>query len=334
MKSRLTNAGRLAAVTLVALAGGLSPAAWAQPASAQYPSKPVRWIIPFAPGGGLDIITRAYTSHLGQSLGQPVVPENRPANSGIVAVEQVARSAPDGYTLLTFGMGSLMYNKYIFPDIRYDAEKDFAPVTLLANAPMALYVNASVPARNLQEFIALTKQPGSKVNYGAPGHGHIFHLAMELLKDRSGADMQFVPYKGSAPMNQDLVAGNIQAAFNPVVSTLVSLIKAGKIRAIAAGGDTRLRDLPEVPTAAEQGVKDYYAVGGFALYTVGGTPRDIVMRINREIVALSTHPDVTKVYDSQNLLVAVGTPEELLARQKLEHDTWAPLIKRLGIKAQ
>jgi tripartite-type tricarboxylate transporter receptor subunit TctC len=298
-----------------------------------YPSKPVRWIVPFAPGGGLDIITRAYAPHLGNSFGQPVIVENRAANAGILALEVVAKSPPDGHTLMTFGMGSLMYNKYIFTDMKYDAEH-FAPITVLTNAPMALYVHSSVPARTLQEFIALSKKPGSKVNYGAPGHGHIFHLAMELLKERTGADLQFVPYKGSAPMNQDLVAGNIQAAFNPVVSQLVSLIKAGKIRALASGGDTRLRDLPDVPTAAEQGVKDYYAMGGFALYTTGGTPRDIVMRINREIVALSTQPEVVKVHDAQNLLVAVGPPEELVARQNREHEIWAPLIKRLGIKAQ
>ncbi|MCC6472421.1 MAG: tripartite tricarboxylate transporter substrate binding protein [Burkholderiales bacterium] len=315
-----------AAIALLVVAGAPS----AQP----YPSRPIRWIVPFAPGGGLDIITRAYAPHLGNSLGQPLVVENRPANAGILALELVARSAPDGYTLLTFGPSTLVNNRYIYADIKYDAEKDFAPVTMLADAPIALYVNASVPARTLGEFIALSRQPGSKLNYGAPGHGHIFHLAMELLKERTGADIQFVPYKGSAPMNQDLVAGNIQAAFNPVVRSLLSLVRAGKIRALAAGGDQRLRDLPEVPTAAEQGVRDYYAVGGFALYATGGTPRDIVARINQETVAVSRHPEVVKVHDAQNLLIAVGAPEELAARQKREHEIWAPLIKRLGIKAQ
>src|SRR3954463_726401 len=188
-------------------------AAFAQAAFAQaYPTKPVRWIVPFAPGGGLDIITRAYSPGLGNRLGQPVVVENLPANAGLIALGVVAKAPPDGYTLMTFGPGGLMYNKYIYADMAYDATH-FAPITLLTNAPMALYVNAAVPAKNLQELIALSKQSGSKLNYGAPGHGHIFHLAMELLKDKSGLDMQFVPYKGSAPMNQDLIAGNIQAAF-------------------------------------------------------------------------------------------------------------------------
>ena len=309
-------------------------AALSQGAFAQgYPSKPVRWIVPFAPGGGLDIITRSYAPGLGTALGQPVVVENQPANAGILALGSVARAAPDGYTLMTFGPGSLMYNKYIFPDMKYDASS-FAPITLLTNAPMALFVNAAVPARTLQELIALSKQPGSKINYGAPGHGHIFHLAMELLKERSGLDMQFVPYKGSAPMNQDLVAGNIQAAFNPVIAPLLSMIKAGKIKALAVGSDRRLPDLPDVPTAAEQGVKDYYAMGGFAMYTTGGTPRDIVMRLNREIIALSSSPEVIKAHQGENLLVAVGSPEDLVARQKLEDETWTPLIKRLGIKVQ
>lgn len=316
----------IAALMMLAASG----AAVAQP----YPSKPLRWIIPFAPGGGLDIITRAYAPHLGAALGQPVVPENRPANAGILALEAVAKAPPDGYTLATFGPGSLAYNKFIYADIKYDAERDFAPITLLTNAPMALYINAAVPAQSLGEFIALTKTPGSKLNYGAPGYGHIFHLAMELFKDRSGADIQFVPYKGSAPVIQDLVAGNIHAAFNPVTSHFISLVKAGKVRVLAAGGDSRLRDFPDVPTAAEAGVKDYYAVGGFAMYTSGGTPRDIITRLNREMVNLSTHPEVVKIHNGQNLLIAVGTPEELQARQRREYDIWVPIIKRLGIKAQ
>ena len=299
-----------------------------------YPTKPLRWIIPFAPGGGLDIITRAYSPHLGAALGQPVVPDNRPANAGILAMEFVAKAAPDGYTLVTLGPGSLVYNKFIYADVKYDADRDFAPVTLLTNAPMALYINAAVPAQTLGEFIALAKTPGSKLNYGAPGHGHIFHLSMELLKDRAGVDIQFVPYKGSAPVIQDLVAGNIHAAFNPVTSQFISLIKAGKIRALAAGGDSRLRDLPEVPTVTEAGVKDYYAMGGFAMYATGGTPRDIILRLNREMVKLATLPEIVKAHDSQNFLIAVGTPEELLARQRREYEIWVPMIKRLGIKAQ
>ena len=316
------------------LASLILSAASAAALAQAYPSKPLRWIIPFAPGGGLDIITRAYAPHLGAALGQPVVPENRPANAGILAMEFVAKAPPDGYTLVTLGPGSLVYNKFIYADVKYDADRDFAPVTLLTNAPMALYINAAVPAQSLGEFVALAKAPGSKLNYGAPGHGHIFHLAMELFKDRSGTDIQFVPYKGSAPVIQDLVAGNIHAAFNPVTSQLSSLIKAGKIRALASGGDSRLRDLPDVPTVVEGGVKDYYAMGGFAMYATGGTPRDIILRLNREMVKLSTHPEVVKIHDGQNLLIAVGTPEELLARQRREFDIWVPMIKRLGIKAQ
>ncbi|MFM9967661.1 MAG: Bug family tripartite tricarboxylate transporter substrate binding protein [Burkholderiales bacterium] len=321
-----TRSAMFAAVLLLAASGALHAQTW--------PAKPLRWIIPFAPGGGLDIITRAYSPHLAAALGQAVVPENRPANAGILALEFLAKAPPDGYSLLTSGPGSLMYNKYIYADVKYDAERDFAPITLLTNAPMALYVTASVPAQSLGELLALAKNPGSKLNYGAPGHGHIFHLAMELLKDRTGMDIQFVPYKGSAPMIQDLVAGNIHAGFNPVTSQLLSLAKAGKIRALASGGDSRLRDLPGVPTAMEAGVKDYYAMGGFALYTSGGTPRDIILRINREMVKLATHPEVVKIHDGQNLLVAVGTPEELQARQQKESEIWVPMIKRLGIKAQ
>ncbi len=317
-------------LSLALLLSGICVSANAQ----AWPAKPLRWIIPFAPGGGLDVITRVYAPHLGAALGQPVVPDNRPANAGLIAMDFVAKAPPDGYTLATLGPGSLVYNKLIFPDVKYDADRDFAPITLLTNAPMALYVNAAVPAQTLGEFIALSKTPGAKLNYGAPGHGHIFHMAMELLKEGSGLDIQFVPYKGSAPMIQDLLAGNIQALFNPVGSQLVSMIKAGKIRVLGAGGDTRLREFPNVPTIEQAGIKDYFAMGGFAMYASGGTPREIIMRINREMVKLSTHPEVVKIHDNLSLLIAVGTPEELLARHRREADVWVPLIKRLGIKAQ
>jgi tripartite-type tricarboxylate transporter receptor subunit TctC len=299
-----------------------------------WPSKPIRWIVPFAPGGGLDIITRAYAPHLATALGQPVIPENRPANAGLIAMDFVAKAPPDGYTLATLGPGSLVYNKLIYPDVKYDGDKDFAPITLLTNAPIVLYINGGVPAQNIGEFIALARSQPGKLNYGAPGHGHIFHLAMELMKERAGIDLNFVPYKGSAQVTQDLISGNIQAMLNPLNSQLVSLVKAGKMRMIATGGEARLTDAPNLPTLAESGVKDYYAMGGFALYTSGGTPRDIIMRVNREIVRLSTHPEVVKIHEGQNLLIAVGTPEELLARQRREQEIWVPMIKRLGIKAQ
>ena len=299
-----------------------------------WPSKSLRWIIPFAPGGGLDIITRAYAPHLAAALGQPVVPENRPANAGILALEFVAKAPPDGYTLATFGPGALTYNKLIYADVKYDAERDFAPITLLTDAPLALYINAAVPAQSLADFIALARNPASKLNYGAPGHGHPFHLAMELFKDRAGIDLLFVPYKGGAPVIQDLVAGNIQAMFYPVGNQILGLIKGGKLRVLAASGNKRLAEFSDTPTVEEAGVKNYSVTGGFAMYAPGGTPRDIVLRLNREIAKLSTYPDVGKVHDGQSLLDSMSTPEELLARQRLEYDLWAPIIKRLGIRAQ
>jgi tripartite-type tricarboxylate transporter receptor subunit TctC len=299
-----------------------------------YPSKSLRWIIPFVPAGGLDVVTRAYAPYLAAAIGQAVVPENRPANAGILAVEFVAKAAPDGYTLLTYGTAAMMYNKLIYPDIKYDAERDFAPVTQLTTAPLALYINASVPAQTLGEFIALARNPGSKLNYGAPGYGHPFHLAMELFKERTGAELLFVPYKGGAPVIQDLIAGNLQAMFYTAGNQMPGLIKAGKIRVLASAGERRLAEYPDVPTTEEAGVRNFLAAGSFALYAPGGTPREIVARLNREIVKLSTQPEVVRAHNGQSLLVAVSTPEELFARQKREYDQWAPVIKRLGIKVE
>ena len=268
---------------------------WAQSsqqAATGFPSKPVRYVVTFAAGAAPDTVARLLAERLTRMWGHQVIVDNRVGVAGLLGAASVAKSPPDGYTLVTLGPGSLVYNKFIYTDVKYDADRDFAPVTLLTNAPVALYVNAAVPAQSIGEFIALAKAPGNKLNYGAPGHGHIFHLSMELFKDRSGTDIQFVPYKGSAPVVQDLVAGNIHAAFNIVGSQFSSLIKAGMIPALASGGDARLRDLPDLPTLQEAGVKDYYAMGGFAMYTTGGTPRDIVLRLNREMVKLATHPEI------------------------------------------
>ena len=157
---------------------------------------------------------------------------------------------------------------------------------------------------------------------------------MELFKDRAGIDLLFVPYKGGAPVIQDLVAGNIQAMFYPVGNQILGLIKGGKLRVLAASGNKRLAEFPDTPTVEEAGVKNYSVTGGFAMYAPGGTPRDIILRLNREIAKLSTYPDVGKIHDGQSLLVSMSTPEELLARQRLEYDLWVPIIKRLGIRAE
>ncbi len=316
------------ALACIALAG--SSAAFGQ----AYPSKPLHWIIPFVPGGGLDLLTRGYAPELSKALGQPIVPDNRPANNGIAAAEFIAKAPPDGYTILTAGSGALTYNKFIYPSIQFDWERDFAPISNLAKAPVALFVSTSVPSMNLKDFIAYAKEQGGKLNYGAAGHGHPFHLGMELFKSRTGVDMLFVPYKGMAPVVQDTVAGRLQALIYPPMENIVSMVKAGKLRALATATEQRVPSMPDVPTFEEAGLANFDPSGAIALFAPGGTPRDIVSRLNREVVRISTSPELAKVYQAAALNVATTTPEGLAQQMRREYEQWVPLIKKLGIKAE
>jgi tripartite-type tricarboxylate transporter receptor subunit TctC len=296
-----------------------------------YPSKPIHWILPFVPGGGTDVISRAFGPPLTAALGQPFIMENRPANAGLLAAEVVAKAAPDGYTILTGGNSLMMFNKLVYPKLSYDPERDFAPVTLLALAPIALFVHESVPSKSIKEFVAYSKTQGGKLNYGAAGVGHPFQLAMELLKQRTGLDVFFVPYKGSELVVQDLMGGRLQAMFYPPTEQLLSLVKAGRIRALAAVADKRLASMPNTPTFDESGVPNFEAAGWISLVTVAGTPRDIVMRLNREVVRISATPELAKVYTQMALVPATGAPEELAQRIKRDLAQWGPVVKSLGI---
>lgn len=297
-----------------------------------YPYKPIQWIIPFAPGGGLDLLTRAYAPQVSSALGQPIIPLNRPANVGIIGAETLAKAAPDGYTLLTAGNSILTLSKLIYPKLPYDPERDFAPITQIADSPLALWIHDSVPANSLQEFVAYVKGNPGKINYGAPGVGHPFHLAMELLNQRTGLIMVFIPYKGSAPVMQDMFGGRLQAMFSSATSQMLSQVKAGKLRVLAFAGDRRLPALPDTPTFEELGVHDFKPSGWMAVLAPAGTPRDIVQRLNREIVKASASPEVTKMYMQLNMLVATSTPEQVAQKIKKEIVDFAPVVKALGIR--
>ncbi len=303
-----------------------------QTACAQaYPAKPVHWIVCYAAGGGNDILTRAIAPQLSNALGQPVVVENRPANAGIIAAETVAKSAPDGYTILTCGNSALMFNKLIYPKLSYDPERDFAPITLLANAPIALFVHESVPSKTLKEFIDYSKVQRGKLNYGSAGVGHPFHLAMEMLKQRTGLDIMHVPYKGSSLVIPDLIAGRLEAIFYPATEQLLSQVRTGKLRALAVASKQRVPVLPDTPTFDEAGVSNFDAAGWIAVVAPVGTPRDIVLRLNAGIAKSVATPEVAKIYAQESMQPATGTPEELAARIRREIAAFAPLVKSLGI---
>jgi tripartite-type tricarboxylate transporter receptor subunit TctC len=296
-----------------------------------YPSKPVHWIVCFAAGGGNDILTRAIAPTLSRHLGQPVIVENRAAGAGIVAAETVARAVPDGYTIMTCGNSALMFNKLIYPKLSYDPERDFAPITLIANSPIALFVHDSVPSKSVKDFISYTKAQAGKLNYGSAGVGHAFHLAMELLKHRTGMEIMHVPYKGSGQVIPDLVAGRLHAILYNPSEQMRSQVKAGKLRVLAVATPQRLAVLPDTPTFEEAGVSDYDAAGWIAVVAPAGTPRQIVMRLNRDIGESVGSPDVNKIFERESLLPATGTPEQLGERIKREIATFGPVVKALGI---
>jgi tripartite-type tricarboxylate transporter receptor subunit TctC len=298
-----------------------------------YPNKPIRWLTGAA-GGGLDIVTRSFAAPLSKALGQPVITENMPAVAGIIAAETVAKAPPDGYTLLTSGSADLMYNRMISVAATHDGERDFAPISGLFRAPLVLFVHASVPTGSLKEFVAFAKANPGKLNYGAAGRTHPFGLFMELLKQRTGTDIVFVSYKGTAQILLDLSAGRVETAMYSASSQLVSQVETGKLRALASATAERLPWLREVPTFSEAGLADLDLSPTVAAFTTGGTPREIVQRLNGEIVRAAGSPEIKALYTKFAVLRATNTPEELREQQRREHAMWGPLIKQLGIKPE
>jgi len=299
-----------------------------------YPSRPIRWIVPTAAGGAYDVVARAVATQMAANLGQPIVVDNRAAAAGIVGMEAIARAAPDGYTIGTTGVSQLTMHPSIYAKLPYDTRRDFAPITMLVSLPLALWVHTSVPANSMAEFITYVKANPGKLNYGSAGIGHSFHLATELLSQRAGISMVHVPYKGTSPAIQDLLAGRIQLMFYPPTGPMISHIKDGRLRAIATASEKRLAALPDVPTFEEAGVREFDVAGWAALSAPAGTPREIVSRLNREAVKAVMSPEAVKIYEKMGFVQATSTPEELAGRIDREIAMWGALIRTLGIKAE
>jgi tripartite-type tricarboxylate transporter receptor subunit TctC len=314
---------RIAATAAALLAAGASLAQ-------QYPSKPIRYIVPFAPGGGIDIFSRAFAPRLSAQLGQPVVVENRPASAGIIGAEATAKSAPDGYTIMMGGswlvVGSLMYRT-----LPYQVERDFTPVAMLADASIQLMTHTSVPVTTVKEFVDYSKANPGKLNYGSAGVGHPFHLAMEMFKSRTGADLVHVPYKGMNPAVQDFLGGRTQAIFYSANAQLAQMVKEGKIRVIATATERRLPNFPDVPTMDELGIRDFRPAANVAIVGPAGLPRAVVDRLHRELVAAAGTPEVGSAYEKLLFLRTLAGPDEYARIVKQELDTWGPLVKALNI---
>jgi tripartite-type tricarboxylate transporter receptor subunit TctC len=315
-----------------ALAALATAAALAAPAAhaADFPTKPVRLVIGFAPGGGTDTTARALSNKLTASFGQQVIVDNRPGHSGTIAADIVSKSVPDGHTVL-LGTIALVVNPSLSKNMPFDTLKDLLPVTRAADSTNLLVVHPTVAAKSVKEFIALAK--AKPLNAGSSGIGGTGHLAVELFNLQAGVKMTHVPYKGGGPAIVDLLAGNIHLIFATGASSIAH-IKAGKIRALGVTTLKRSALVPEVPTIAESGLPGFEANNWNAFMVAAKTPRPLVNRLNKDLTAALSAPDIKDFLFNQGLDAAPGTPEELGAYMKSEMAKWAKVIKAAGIQPQ
>jgi len=313
---------------LAALAGLLSLAAQAQ----TWPAKPIRLVVPFAPGGTSSIVARAVGAEMEKGLGQPIIIDNKPGGGGNVAMQEVANAEPDGYTLIIGHLGTLAVNPFMFEKLPFDTNRDFAAVSLLAKVPNIFVVHADVAAKDLREFVALVKQQPGKLFYGSAGNGSAGHLAIEYLKLVAGIDLVHVPYKGTGPNLIDLLAGRTQAT-SAGTPPLMPHVKAGKLRVIAVGSPQRLSVLPEVGTVAEQGYPGFETTQWYGLNAPGKTPAAIVKRLADEAAKAARHPSVAERFAVDDAEGIGSTPQQYAEFIAAEQARWGEVVRKAGIKA-
>ncbi len=295
-----------------------------------YPSRPVRVIVPFAPGGPNDLIVRLVATKLADSLGQPFLVENRAGAGGNIGTDYVARSAPDGYTLLSVGPGSLIINP-LMGKVPYDTERDFAPIALMARAPNALVAHPSLAAHSVKELIALARARPGAINYGSGGNGSTPHLAAALFAAMAGIELTHVPYKGTAPATADLIGGQVQIAFLGIPAVLPHA-RSGKLRVLAVTGLQRSAELPEVPTVDESGVPGYEVNPWYGLLAPAGTPRAIVVRLGAETTRVVRAAGMREKLAGQGAEAAGSTPEEYAAVIRADTATWTRVVGQAGLR--
>ncbi len=323
---------RFAIVVAMSCIGFQAAPAYAQQSGAgAYPVKPIRLIVPLAPGGPSDILARTVAVKLTENLGQSVIVDNRPGAGSTVGTDIAAKSPPDGYTMILVST-SYAVNASLYPKLPYDTLKDLAPVTLLAAAPNILTVHPSLPVRSMKEFIALAKARPGQLNYASGGSGTGPHMAMELLKLQSGINIVHIPYKGAGPALIDLMAGHVQAQMVNMIAGM-PIVKSGRIRAIAVSTAKRSPAAPEIPTIAESGVPGFNEGGQHGIMVPAGTPREIVMRLNQEIVKVLQSPETKGRLAAEGAEVVGNTPEQFGAIIRADVEKWAKVIKQSGIRA-
>jgi len=314
---RILRRAALGALALL-LAGG----AWAQP----YPTKSIRLVVPFPAAGTTDILAREVAQRLSVSFGQSVVVDNRPGAAGNIGSDMVAKSAPDGYTLLMGTVGTHAINPSLYAKMPYNHVKDFVPIVLVAGVPNVLEVTPSLPVNSVADLIKLAKEKPGQLNFASSGSGTSIHLSGELFKTMTGVDMMHVPYKGSAPALTDLMGGQVQLMFDNLPSSLAQ-IKAGKLRAIAVTSAQRSPALPNIPTIAESGLPGFEASSWFGLLAPAGTPPAIVARVNADVNEWLQTAEAKEKLLAQGAIPAGGTPEQFAAHIRVETEKWAKVVK-------
>lgn len=300
-------------------------------AQTPYPGKAIRVIVPFPPGAGVDIVTRAVTPKLGEALGQQLVPDNRAGAGGIVGAELAAKAPPDGYTLLMATAGILTVVPNMSTRVPYSVERDFVPISLVASVPAMLVVHPSMPVRSVKELVALARAKPGAINYASTGNGTLPHLAAEFFKLQAKIDMVHVPYKGSAPAMTDLLGGQVQVFFGNALSAMPQ-VQTGKLRALAVTSLQRLPAARDVPTMDQSGFPRFEAGTWFGLMAPAGTPREIVDRLHAAVVKTARLPEIQQVLAAQGGSVVGNTPQEFAAYIKSESAKWGRVLQASGVK--
>jgi tripartite-type tricarboxylate transporter receptor subunit TctC len=320
------------AAIAIAAAAAVVYSGQGQAQGAPYPARPVKVVVVMGPGGSNDIVARLFSQKLTEALKQPFVVENRAGGGGVVGTEYVARSAPDGHTLLVGNTGNIGIHPSLFRKLPYDTQRDFVPISVLVATPSVLVVHPSVPAQTVSDLVAFAKSSPGKLNYASPGTGTSFHLSAELFKARTGTQMTHIAYKGSSPALVDLVAGQVQLMFANVPEVMPH-INAGKIRALASTGSKRVALAPNVPTMQEAGFPNAESVSWFVMMAPKGTPREVVAMLHTEIVRIAAQPDVQQRLAELGCLPVANAPAEAESYIRGEIAKWAKAVKESGATA-
>jgi len=318
---RLLSLGLLLALCLSAGAVRADP----------FPSRPIRIVVPFAPGGSSEIVARSVAAEMSKTIGANVIVENKPGGAGTIAMSEVAKAAPDGHTLILGHVGTLAVNPYAMSRQPYDVNRDFVPVVLLARVPNIFVVHASVPANSLKEFVALAKAKPGALNYGSAGNGSAGHLAMEYLKLVTGTHIVHIPYRGTGPQLQDLLAGRTEAS-SAGTPPLLPHVRDGRLKAIAVGMSERIAALPDVGTVAEQGYPGFETSQWYGLIAPAGTPPEVVQKIAQHATQALRSGPITARFANDNALGAGGTPADFARFIQKEQERWSRVVRQADIR--